>query len=333
MSRLPNNFGQITKLKGKREKPFQARKCTKKYYDEEAGVYKREFIYLGTYRTKKEALQALAKFNENPDYVEDHEITVEEVFEEWVKKKKVSDSTMRNYNSVWKYVAPLYTTPINAIRLSHIEALAESLPANKVSIAKNVRILLSMITDYAIEHDYCSKNYAKHMEVVNKKSDLERIPFTAEEIEQLKSMTTESAQVALVGIYTGLRPAEIVGLDSSMFNWEDLTITTGSKTKAGKERVIPIHSEIESLLRSLSAKNGKLWTRSYYTYRIDLLKLFPNHTPHDTRHTFVTQAKECGLDEYCLKLIVGHSIPDLTERVYTHRTIERLHKEIKKLEY
>ena len=55
------------------------------------------------------------------------------------------------------------------------------------------------------------------------------------------------------------------------------------------------------------------------------------HTPHDTRHTFITKAKESGVDEYILKLIVGHAIDDITEKVYTHRTLDELKQEIEKI--
>ena len=53
--------------------------------------------------------------------------------------------------------------------------------------------------------------------------------------------------------------------------------------------------------------------------------------PHDTRHTFITAAKAAGVDEYILKMIVGHSITDVTEATYTHRTIEQLYNEICKI--
>ena len=56
-----------------------------------------------------------------------------------------------------------------------------------------------------------------------------------------------------------------------------------------------------------------------------------NHKPHETRHTFISRAKESGLDEYCLKLIVEYAISDLTERVYTHRQVEQLKDEINKV--
>ena len=58
-----------------------------------------------------------------------------------------------------------------------------------------------------------------------------------------------------------------------------------------------------------------------------------NHTSHETRHTFITQAKYCKVNEYILKKIVGHEIRDVTEAVYTHRNIEDLKKEIVKVKY
>lgn len=56
-----------------------------------------------------------------------------------------------------------------------------------------------------------------------------------------------------------------------------------------------------------------------------------DHRPHETRHTFITKAKECNVDEYVLKLIVGHAITDLTEKTYTHRTIDQFKTEIRKI--
>lgn len=55
------------------------------------------------------------------------------------------------------------------------------------------------------------------------------------------------------------------------------------------------------------------------------------HKPHDTRHSFITMAKSADMNEYILKLIVGHAVEDITENTYTHRTIEDLHQEIQKI--
>ena len=56
-------------------------------------------------------------------------------------------------------------------------------------------------------------------------------------------------------------------------------------------------------------------------------------TPHCTRHTFIKKAKsrQVNMNEYILKLIVGHRITDITEQVYTHRQLEDLTEEMLKI--
>lgn len=36
----------------------------------------------------------------------------------------------------------------------------------------------------------------------------------------------------------------------------------------------------------------------------------------------MTKAQEAKINEYMIKLMVGHEINDVTEKVYTHRTIK-----------
>lgn len=62
-------------------------------------------------------------------------------------------------------------------------------------------------------------------------------------------------------------------------------------------------------------------------------KLGCHHRLHDTRHTFISRAKECNMDELCVKRIVGHTTSDVTSKVYTHIAPETLQKEIEKLCY
>lgn len=60
-----------------------------------------------------------------------------------------------------------------------------------------------------------------------------------------------------------------------------------------------------------------------------LLKM--KHSPHDPRKYFITLCKNCGMDEYAIKYIVGHSIDDITEKVYTERELDWFKKEIEKI--
>ncbi|MCC8105562.1 MAG: site-specific integrase, partial [Clostridiales bacterium] len=127
--------------------------------------------------------------------------------------------------------------------------------------------------------------------------------------------------------------------------------TGGMKTKAGKNRRVPIHSKIMPLVQARykeaqTLKSDYLFnkvencqkkrlTYSRFSGALDrikaLLELNPNHRPHDGRKEFVTLAKRYGVDEYAIKYIVGHVINDLTENVYTVRDDDWLKTEIEKI--
>ena len=71
--------------------------------------------------------------------------------------------------------------------------------------------------------------------------------------------------------------------------------------------------------------------RSRYCGIVEKLNLNPEHRCHDGRIQFVTMAKKYQVDEYAIKRIVGHSISDITESVYTKRGIDWLREEIEKI--
>ncbi|WP_157844147.1 hypothetical protein [Candidatus Stoquefichus sp. SB1] len=57
------------------------------------------------------------------------------------------------------------------------------------------------------------------------------------------------------------------------------------------------------------------------------------HISHETRHIFISQVKKRQINDYILKIIIGYEIRDVTERIYTHRTIEELRKEMIKIKF
>lgn len=110
---------------------------------------------------------------------------------------------------------------------------------------------------------------------------------------------------------------------------------------------VPIHTRIRPMVEAkykeavacgseyLFTSKGKKITYDKYKYNFNSfvrkLGLNQKHRPHDPRVHFVTMAKKYNVDEYTIKLLVGHSVEDLTERVYTKRDLEWLRKEIEKI--
>ncbi len=64
--KLPNGYGSVVKLFGKRRKPYIVRKTVGWHYDKEKDKQVQEMITIGYTATKAEGLQMLAEYNNNP---------------------------------------------------------------------------------------------------------------------------------------------------------------------------------------------------------------------------------------------------------------------------
>ena len=112
------------------------------------------------------------------------------------------------------------------------------------------------------------------------------------------------------------------------------------KTEDGKGRIVPIHSAILPLVGRRMGKYGKLLPCSDKDFRKQMEELLnrlgipgdPKHTPHDCRHTFSMLCEKYEVKENDRKRMMGHSFKaDITNKVYGHRDMEDLKKEIEKI--
>ena len=53
----------------------------------------------------------------------------------------------------------------------------------------------------------------------------------------------------------------------------------------------------------------------------------------DLRHTFTTRARECGIDNELVAVWTGHSLGNITSKVYTHFSMEHQQKQAQRLIY
>ena len=214
--------------------------------------------------------------------------------------------------------------------------------------------------DYAQEYEVVTTNYARTFdistEIIEEKESQRRshIIFTESERNILWENVNKIKFVdwIIIQTYMGWRPQELVKLTLEEVNLEEWYIRGGMKTTAGKQRAVPIHSRIRGLVKKNydeaielgsnflfndpESRNGMKMTYDKYSYRfkevvLDRLKLNPDHRPHDPRTTFITMAKRAGVDEYAIKLMVGHKIQDITEGTYTHRDIEWMREDLEKM--
>ena len=243
----------------------------------------------------------------------------------WYETKTFSASTIRSYKIAYKRCKPIYDMAIADIRLIHLRKLMDDLDCSSQS-RSHVRIILMQVFEYAVRSELVQKNYAKLLDAVQKEDVKQAgVPFSKEEEKVMWANLNPVTSYLLIGIYSGWRVNELLHLTV-----EDGVMRGGSKTKAGKDRLVPIHSKIQILVDSYEP-----WSGSYTDFRKEFTKQMEAfgfaHLPKDTRHTFATRCAEAGVDDKARKIMMGHAMPDITEKHYTHRSIEYLKNELEKI--
>lgn len=353
--RLPNGFGQISEIKGRNlRKPFRAMITVG--HDENGKPICKSLKPQAYFKTYNEAYNALIQYNKDPYDIVDN-LTFREMFEKWhahmEEHKLATEKTLKYYKSSWNHCSNLDNMRLLDVRTLHLKSIIDN-ESIAISTRRTLKNIFNKMYDYALELELVPKNYARlfscpeSIQNSNKDKEDAHIDFTVEEINTLWThQGSKFVDCILIQCYSGWRPQELVKLRIDDIDLDKRCFTGGLKTENGFDRTIPIHSKIFHLVEHwyheakaagaetlVFEKNCSITYFKYYRRfaRVrDALGLNQNHKPHDPRIQFVTMAKRAGLDEYSIKIIVGHRIEDLTERVYTKRNLDWLREEIEKI--
>jgi len=344
--KLPNGFGTAYKLSGNRRKPYIARKTT-----EWTPEGKQVFATIGYYATKEEAFSALVAFNDDPFDLLQIKRTFAEIYDEWsaANAETLLDnkSTRRNYEAAYKHCTALYNKPIKEIRPAQLQRALDDCPAGHSS-AVRMRILFNQLYKFCLEREILKKNHAEHLRITHKQEHNERQAFTSEELQILWDNVNQNAYVSIVLmlIYSGVRISELLDLKKEDVNLAEQYFTVReSKTEAGRNRIVPIADKVLPFWQAFMLQSqctyavctvdGQKLTdcnfRKRYWHPL-MQQLNMQHTPHECRHTFISQMVMRNANQTIVKKIVGHkSIMNLTERVYAHIEIRDLINEVNRI--
>jgi integrase len=162
------------------------------------------------------------------------------------------------------------------------------------------------------------------------------VPFTQDEVVKLYQSSKNDKKLAdliFMGAYTGARIEELCSLKKVDVDLEKDTINiTESKTEAGI-RVVPIHSKLKPLLKSLIESStdeyvlkelgiNKFGNRSNsmgqkFGRLKNKLKFSDRHVFHSIRKTLITALENAGVSENLTADIVGHEKPRITYGLYS----------------
>lgn len=348
--KFANGYGSITKLSGKRRKPWMVRITEGRTYDEEKDDFKLNRYVLGYYATRKEALDALITYNKNPYSLAANTFTFGEIYDIWKKENYsgLSKSTVTSRESAYKYCEPIRDMDIRNIRLAALQDIIDKCPHGSAT-KKVIRTIMHNVFEYACINDIVSRNYTDYLKIEYSEPTYERSVFSKSDIDYLwKHSDQWDCQVILILLYTGLRVNELLKNIISNFNPDERWIYVPAELAKNHSsiRYVPIHDKVYPFLmefynRASATESSALMVNpsgypvSYNNFATRNLKKLnqhfeTSHRMHDTRHTFATAAHQCGMDPLTTQKILGHSPDTITERVYTHISVDDMKHELEK---
>jgi integrase len=336
----PNGFGTVVKLSGNRRNPFVARK-TKGWNDKGHPV----FDVIGYFPTRETALIALGKYNASPWDVQSENTTLADLYRLWNEKKahKLGASSLCTLKTGYNHCSKIYNMRYKDIKAYHMQEVIDKCGCGYATQAQ-IKNLFYHLDRFALETDLITRRYSELITVAPV-TDSDKTPFTPDEIGALwANASAPWADTALIFLYSGWRISELLALRRDDVDLAAGTMRGGVKTRAGRGRIVPIHSKIYPFVKERYDFGGDYLIGDSrnkgiagVTYRLHWRRLMRtlnvSHTPHETRHTFRSCLDSAGANKVCIDLLMGHKSKDVGERVYTHKTLKELKNTVELVTY
>lgn len=348
--KLPNGYGSIKYLGKGRRRPYAVYPPVEEW-TEKGPVTPKALGYKETWEEGYELLttynlEKQGKIKVNRNVYIDRTPTFAEVYERFYQEKffrsdkKLSDATMYSTRAAYNNCFALHDVQFGQLKYDDLQDVVNSCSLKRSSIELIVSLLHQMYR-YAMKYEIVDKDYSQFLYMPKEEDDESGEPFTDMELEILwKDKDDPITQMILIMCYSGYR---IKAFENIEVNLKDKYFKGGVKTKASKERIVPIHPSIYDFVRNRYSGNNLLgctsstFRRNMYS-KLELLGISKTesgkkHTPHDCRHTFSALCEKYGVSENDRKRMMGHSFGnDITNATYGHRTLDDLRKEIEKIQ-
>lgn len=338
--KLPNGFGCIKKLSGNRSRPFAAYPPTKEFNLNGSPVSQPA---IGYFEDWYKAFDALRAFNANPYSLVHENITFAELFDLFFKakyidnkKRQYSKASINSTKTAFKNCTVLHHRQFKDLRKHDLQNVIDTCTLKHSSLELIVT-LFKQIYKFAKENDITDKDYSEFVKINIADDDESGEPFAQEELDILwENKQDRTVQFILVMVYSGFR---IKAFETIEIDREEKYFKGGVKTRAGKERIVPIHDSILDYalnFQPLNFKANSFRLKEFYPalqkLGIDKTASGKKHTPHDCRHTFSWLCDKYKIDDVSKHMLMGHSLGgDIEKSVYSHRTINELRIEINKI--
>ena len=282
--------------------------------------------------------------------------------------RRLSHSSRCATAAACRKLAPLFDRTLDEVSVIELQNLVNRTAVGGYSRSSvtDLVTLIRQLYRFAYPRELCTKEYGKYVVMPFTAEEIHHQDFTDDELQILwKHQNDPVVNMVLIMCYSGFRISEFTRENDmkTVFSKDGTTgyFMGGMKTKAGKNRIVPIHSAIFPLVKKTLNSHGQpvyLCGKSRNRFRDDMkamleeigidtvpgsdplegtqtdaLSNFRYHTPHSCRHTFSRLCESYGVNEADRRRMMGHSFGnDVTNGVYGHRSVKELSLEIEKIQ-
>ena len=347
--KFENGKGSVTKLPGKRRKPYWVRSGAV-YHITKDGKLQERRKSIGYASTKEEAFRMLTDYLQNPYDLDKTKITFSELYEEWQPSyfRGISESTQSFYKTAYSHCYAIYNKPFKDLRLGDYQRMFDEAvdkqgnPLSQDNL-KRIKVFLGVLYKYALKNEIVTKDHSEYIDVRRYKDrDAKRIDrsvFTDKEIFTLWAKQNDKiAQIVLCLIYTGARiKKEFFSIEKRDVDLEQRYIfIRESKTKNGV-RWIPIPDVIFPIIQEwyndgdskylCHTEFGNMYDYSTFlkeSWNPLMKECGMNHKPHDCRHTYNSMLANMEINTDIRETLMGQSSGKVNVEVYTHYNKQKL---------
>ena len=315
-----NGMGTVYRLQGRRTRPWVAAKGK---------------TIIGYFDKKTTALDALARL-QGRSIDEIYNWTFKQVYEAWKDEhfRDIGAKGIESYERAYDVFEPLHDRKFRELRTADYQIVIDKYSDKSHSLLSKFKQLATQMSLWGIRQELITTNFASFIKLpenVKKEKEI----FSEEDIQKLEADGSQTAKLALMMVYTGMRIGELFGLRTE--NVHETYVIGGEKTEAGRNRIIPIRSEGRKYFAEFKERaKGELLISGYAGQKVianfrkrDYYPLLERlgiskKTPHATRHTFASWAVANNIKPELLQKMLGHADYSTTANIYEHFDIDQL---------